>query len=153
MSVVLNIGKGTGALLLYTPAALDGREIEISRLAENSRRTHAIVRRRDVGSASVFAAVYPDLPAGDYAIWRDVRDRQHPRRRAARGRIEPRRDPPHLEQHFLGYLFGLRRVAQHAPDHPVHRPGQLVVHRLERALVAAGHQDQQRVEVPLPRTG
>ena len=78
MSVVLNIGEGTGALVLYTPAALDGREIEISRLAPDpadARRTHAVVRRRDTSSASVFAAVYPDLPAGDYTIWRDAQTR------------------------------------------------------------------------------
>jgi len=73
MSVVLNIGENVGALVLYTPAAMDGREIEISRRTENARRTHAVVRRRDSGSAQVFAAVYPDLPAGDYAIWRDAR--------------------------------------------------------------------------------
>ncbi|HZR49115.1 MAG TPA: hypothetical protein VFB06_06325 [Streptosporangiaceae bacterium] len=74
MSVVLNIGEDTGALVLYAPAALDGREIEVS-LTGSATRTHAVVRRRDTGSAPVFAAVYPDLPAGDYTIWRDARTR------------------------------------------------------------------------------
>lgn len=76
MSVVLNIGKGTGALVLYTKADLEGREIEISRLPDGATavtaRTHAVVRRRDSGSATVFAAVYPDLQAGDYTVWRDT---------------------------------------------------------------------------------
>jgi len=64
--VVLEIGASIGALILYAPASLDGQEIEISR-AGVSRRTHSVVRHRETGT---YAAVYPDLPAGDYAIWR-----------------------------------------------------------------------------------
>jgi hypothetical protein len=64
--VVLELGASIGALILYAPAGLDGQEIEISR-AGVSRRTHSVVRRRETGT---HAAVYPDLPAGDYAIWR-----------------------------------------------------------------------------------
>ena len=75
MSVVLNIGDSTGALVLYTPATMDGWEIEISRTSGDpaTARTHNVVRRRETGvaGAQVFAAVYPDLPAGDYAVWRD----------------------------------------------------------------------------------
>ena len=63
--VVLELGASIGALILYTPAGLDGQEIEISR-GGVSRRTHSVVRRRETGT---YAAVYPDLPAGDYAIW------------------------------------------------------------------------------------
>jgi hypothetical protein len=72
-TVVLNLGADTGALVLFTPADLDGAEIEISRSGE--RRTHSQVRRRDTHTATssvvpVWAAVYPDLAAGDYTIWR-----------------------------------------------------------------------------------
>ena len=70
MSVVLNIGGDVGALILYAPAGMDGQEVEISRA--RAARTHAVVRRRDAGNATVYAAVYPDLAAGDYAIWRDA---------------------------------------------------------------------------------
>jgi hypothetical protein len=71
-TVVLNLGAGIGALVLYTPASMDGQEIEIS-LGDEQVRTHSQVRRRDTDRATMYAAVYPDLPAGDYIIWRDHR--------------------------------------------------------------------------------
>lgn len=70
MSVILELGADVGALILYTPASLDGQEIEISRGGDRMR-THSRVRRRDIAGTTVYAAVYPHLPAGDYAIWRD----------------------------------------------------------------------------------
>jgi hypothetical protein len=66
--VVLDLGAGVGALILYTPAGMDGEEIEISR--PGHKRTHSRVRRRDTAAGTVYAAVYPGLPEGDYAIWR-----------------------------------------------------------------------------------
>lgn len=75
-SVVLELGPGVGALVLHTPPELDGAEIEISLVtqaaAEPARRTHSQVRRRLTPGGTKFAAVYPDLPAGDYLIWRDA---------------------------------------------------------------------------------
>jgi len=73
-TVVLNLGPGTGALVLYTPADLDGTEIEISR-DDNpaARRTHSQVRQRQLPGQTRYAAVYPDLAAGQYTIWRDQR--------------------------------------------------------------------------------
>jgi hypothetical protein len=65
-AVMLDLGAGIGALILYAPAGLAGREIEISRPGD--RRTHACVRERPAGR---YAAVYPGLAAGDYTIWRD----------------------------------------------------------------------------------
>jgi hypothetical protein len=70
-TVVLNLGPGTGALILHTPAAMDGQEIEIS-LDGATRRTHSQVRERRGGSSVRYAAVYPDLPEGGYTIWRDA---------------------------------------------------------------------------------
>ncbi len=70
-AVVLEIGRDTGALVLYTPAELDEREIEISRAGAQAR-THSQVHARQTPTATVYAAVYPDLPAGDYTIWRDA---------------------------------------------------------------------------------
>ena len=75
-SVVLELGPGIGALVLYTPPELDGAEIEISPVArsagEPARRTHSQVRRRPMPRGAQFAAVYPGLAAGDYTIWRDA---------------------------------------------------------------------------------
>ena len=72
-SVVLNLGPGVGALVLHVPADLDRREIEISSNASPAaRRTHSQVRERRTTGSVQYAAVYPDLTAGDYTIWRDA---------------------------------------------------------------------------------
>jgi hypothetical protein len=68
----MELGAGVGALVLYTPADLNGREIEISRGDDPSvRRTHSQVRPRHMATATRYAAVYPGLPAGRYTIWND----------------------------------------------------------------------------------
>ena len=72
-SVVLELGPGTGALVLHTPPELDGAEIEISLLSGSpERRTHSRVRQRQLPDRVQFAAVYPGLPSGKYVIWRDA---------------------------------------------------------------------------------
>jgi hypothetical protein len=72
-SVVLDVGPGIGALVLHTPAALDGLEIEISqRGVPAARRTHSQVRERRTAGRVRYAAVYPGLSAGDYTIWADA---------------------------------------------------------------------------------
>jgi hypothetical protein len=72
--VLLDIGTGTGALIVYAPAEMAGQEIHVSgpQLAARST-THAVVRERRVGKAGCQAAVYPALAEGDYTIWRDPR--------------------------------------------------------------------------------
>jgi hypothetical protein len=65
-TVVLELGADVGALVLFTPAELDGREIEIS---TPGRRTHSQVRPRHLATGTRYAAVYPDLAAGTYTIW------------------------------------------------------------------------------------
>jgi hypothetical protein len=72
-TVVLDLGTDIGALILYTPADLDGAEIEISRDDADpaAHRTHSQVRQRHMAAATTYAAVYPGLPAGEYTIWRD----------------------------------------------------------------------------------
>ena len=67
-TVVLELGPGIGALILDAPAALDGAEIEISR--DGRPRTHALVRPRHAPGRTGYAAVYPDLPPGEYTVWR-----------------------------------------------------------------------------------
>jgi hypothetical protein len=71
-TVVLNLTAATGALILHVTADLDGREIEISRSGSGGGpRTHSRVRARHTGTSIRYAAVYPDLAAGQYTIWRD----------------------------------------------------------------------------------
>jgi hypothetical protein len=69
-TVVLNLGPSSGALVLHTPANLEGSEIEISH-SGSAHRTHSLVRPRHVAGGTQYAAVYPDLPPGVYTIWRD----------------------------------------------------------------------------------
>ena len=72
-TLILELGADVGALVLFTPAELDGREIEISRDDQVARRTHSQVRPRHMATGTKYAAVYPDLPAGVYTIWADER--------------------------------------------------------------------------------
>ena len=72
-TVVMELGADVGALILFTPAGLDGEEIEISRDDAGlsaSGRTHSRVRPRHLPGQTTYAAVYPGLPAGHYTVWR-----------------------------------------------------------------------------------
>ena len=70
-TVVLELGADVGVLVLFTPAELDGREIEISLDSGTARRTHSAVRPRHMPAGTRYAAVYPELAAGSYTIWAD----------------------------------------------------------------------------------
>jgi hypothetical protein len=72
-SIVLEVGAGTGALVLHTPADLAGQEIEISPASGGraAHRTHSLVRERNTSAGTSYAAVYPGVAAGDYTLWRD----------------------------------------------------------------------------------
>jgi hypothetical protein len=71
-TVVLELGPGAGALVLHTPAHMNGAEIDVSMIGTNGdHRTHSMVRPRHVSGGTQYAAVYPGLPPGEYAIWRD----------------------------------------------------------------------------------
>ena len=71
-TVIMELGAGVGALILYTPAEMDGVEIEIScDDAPGSGRTHSQVRPRHIPGETRYAAVYPSLAAGRYTVWRD----------------------------------------------------------------------------------
>lgn len=72
-SVVLDIGQEVGALIIYTEAALRGREIEVSPRG-TAARVHVEVLERRIEGQPVFAAVYPGLHAGEYDIWGDASD-------------------------------------------------------------------------------
>jgi hypothetical protein len=71
-TVVLELGPGAGALVLHTPAQLNGAEIDVSMIGtDGHHRTHSMVRPRHVSGGTQYAAVYPGLPPGDYTVWRD----------------------------------------------------------------------------------
>ena len=70
-TVVLNIGRGIGALVIHTPGSLHGHEIEVSPVADGSLRTHAAVRARYVRDGLLFSVVIDNLAEGRYVVWRD----------------------------------------------------------------------------------
>jgi len=67
--VVLEIGGDLGALVVYTGVELLHQEIEISPAGEDERRSHKDVLERVVGSRSLYAAVFDQMPAGTYTLW------------------------------------------------------------------------------------
>jgi hypothetical protein len=85
-SLVVDIGGDTGALIVYAPPDLVGREFEIARAETSSAHpVHNVVRARRVGPWVVHAAVFPDLPAGTYRRYRNgVGDEQSFARRGGR---------------------------------------------------------------------
>ena len=71
-NLLLDIGAGTGALIIQAAADRDEGEIEISPAGSPQQRSHNVVRLRRTPGRSVYAAVFPALPAGDYDVWRDA---------------------------------------------------------------------------------
>lgn len=67
-SVVMDIGGDTGAIVVYTSEALDGVEIEITRRGEERAFVHTEVRERRLSEGSIYAGVFPGVPAGEYAL-------------------------------------------------------------------------------------
>jgi hypothetical protein len=67
-SVVLDVGGRIGAVVVKTPAALAGAEIEIRPADGPWTGTHVAVIRREVEPGAVYAAVFPGLPAGGYQL-------------------------------------------------------------------------------------
>ncbi|MBV8950755.1 MAG: phospholipase [Actinobacteria bacterium] len=68
--VVLDVGDGAGALVLYTEPGLLGEEIEISPTGDDHRRTHQHVLERPTPGQTHHAAVFDHLSAGTYTLWR-----------------------------------------------------------------------------------
>jgi hypothetical protein len=67
-SMVLEIGGEVGALVLRTPPALDGREIDLVPEDHTVATTHSAVRERRLSHGLAYAAVYPNLRRGTYRI-------------------------------------------------------------------------------------
>lgn len=69
--VMVDVGPGAGALVIYTADGLRGQEIEISPQGSDSSRTHTDVLRRKTSDGYVNAAVFGSLPEGEYRLWHD----------------------------------------------------------------------------------
>ncbi len=71
-SVALDIGAGSGALILYPSERFRGREIEISRVDGHGHRVHTGVHERTTHAQLRLTAIFGCLPFGDYVIWEDA---------------------------------------------------------------------------------
>jgi len=67
--VVLDIGWDIGALILYTSPGANGDEIEISPRGQADHRSHNQVHERKFNGKTPYAAIYPELIAGEYDLW------------------------------------------------------------------------------------
>ncbi len=70
-NLLLDIGAGTGALVIRAGADRDQAEVEISPADGSQGRSHNVVRPRSTMGGPVYAAVFPALPEGTYDVWRD----------------------------------------------------------------------------------
>ena len=68
-AAVLDIGGGTGALLVIVPAALLNTEIEVSPEQRPEARTHTGVHERRMNGEPVPVALFPSLDAGTWRLW------------------------------------------------------------------------------------
>ena len=71
-SVAIDVGAGTGALVIYPDERFREREIEISRVDGGGRRVHTGVHERSALGGTMLTAIFGSLPAGDYVIWEDA---------------------------------------------------------------------------------
>jgi len=67
--VAVEVGEGVGALVLLTPPELQWAELEITPEGRDDERRHVAVLARELPGRTVYAAVYPGLPAGRYRLW------------------------------------------------------------------------------------
>ena len=68
-SVVLDIGGVNGSLMILTSEALAGAEIDISRVGDDTTRTHIAIRERRAPGGTRWAGIFPPLLEGDYTVW------------------------------------------------------------------------------------
>lgn len=65
-TVVLDIGGARGAAVIYVPAALHGKEIEIRAVGRPWDGAHTGIRERTLRDGACVAAVFGALDEGDY---------------------------------------------------------------------------------------
>lgn len=68
--LVLDIGGGVGALVLYADEAYLDAEIDITPSGTpRSHQIHTTIRRRRAPAQVSVAGVYPELAEGSYTVW------------------------------------------------------------------------------------
>jgi hypothetical protein len=67
-AVILDIGNDVGALVLHTSSEWLGREIDLVPDDRSVPHTHSAVRERRSPEGSAYAAIYPQLLAGEYTV-------------------------------------------------------------------------------------
>jgi hypothetical protein len=67
-AVVLDIGDGFGAVVIDTPPAMEGSEIEIRKAGTEWRGVHTAVRARLIPTGNQCAAVFGSLAEGRYDL-------------------------------------------------------------------------------------
>jgi len=65
---MVDVGATKGALILDSRAELEGVEVEIHPVSEPTKRTHVWVLPREGREGVIYAAIFPSLTTGDYAI-------------------------------------------------------------------------------------
>ncbi len=65
-NAVLDIGEDIGALVIYTVQEMLGKEIEVSPKGNDAQKIHTAVLERKVNGRTLFAALFLELPEGDY---------------------------------------------------------------------------------------
>jgi hypothetical protein len=69
-SLILDIGDGIGALILYADESCLGQEVDITPVGlRQSHHVHTMIRRRRAVDREFVAGVYPELQAGSYTVW------------------------------------------------------------------------------------
>jgi hypothetical protein len=69
-ALVLDIGPGTGALVVHAPPSWIGLELDVTRAGEaRSHHRHLLIRRLRAGVGDVVAGVLPSVPEGRYSVW------------------------------------------------------------------------------------
>lgn len=74
--LLLDIGDGVGGLVVRADRTWDGLEIEVSPVCADRARTHAVVHEHAAPTGAIYAAVFVELPAGEYQLWHPIDHRQ-----------------------------------------------------------------------------
>lgn len=67
--VVLDIGAGNGALIVYADADLADTPVEVSPAGDDHARFHQHVLERPMPEGSTYAAVFDKVAEGRYTLW------------------------------------------------------------------------------------
>ncbi len=65
-NAVLDIGEDIGALVIYTGQEMLGNEIEVCPKGNHTQKIHTAVLERKINGRILFAALFLELPEGDY---------------------------------------------------------------------------------------